>query len=118
MKLTNLWEETTNKLKEHSLSFDDVLYIQGKDFGITKENFKEVAKRTDYHSGFGAQKVAKDLILVGKGWWLERGEYDGSEWWRFVELPEKLEKIIEIDILSGGRWASLKELNLEDEVEV
>ena len=108
--MTNLWEETIKVLNEHGLSFDDVLYIQGQDFRIQKENFKTVAESTNYYSGYGAQEVAIDLVLVGEDWWLERGEYDGSEWWRLNRKPERLEQLVEVDILSGGMWKTLKEL--------
>ena len=57
------------------------------------------------------KKVAKDLVLVGEDWWLDREEYDGSEWWRFNKKPERLERLVEVDILSGGMWNTLKELN-------
>ena len=41
----------------------------------------------DYDSGFGGQE------LFGMAWfedntWADRGEYDGSEWWRKHKLPE------------------------------
>jgi hypothetical protein len=29
------------------------------------------------------------IIVVGKDWWLERHEYDGSEWWEFKTMPDK-----------------------------
>jgi len=43
----------------------------------------------EYDSGYGATKVAKDLVIVGEDWWLERCEYNGSEWWEFKTLPVK-----------------------------
>nr|DAE98628.1 MAG TPA: hypothetical protein [Caudoviricetes sp.] len=66
--MINLWEETIEFLEEKGKTFDDVLYIQGEDFKVTKENFESVAKKTDYDSGFGAQHVATDLVLVGDDW--------------------------------------------------
>lgn len=50
----NLWEETIEKLQRNGYTFDDVIAIYGEDFQITKENFEEVAKETDYYDGFGA----------------------------------------------------------------
>lgn len=49
--MTNLWEETTTTLMEHGKTFKDVKYIQDSDFGITKENFEKVAKKSKYSSG-------------------------------------------------------------------
>lgn len=113
--MTNLWEETTNILSEYGKTFDDVLFIQGDNFEITKDNFEIVAKHTYYKSGFGAQKVAKDLVLVGEDWWIERGEYDGSEWWDFKTMPLKKDEIKNITRLDGGMWTSLMEINEEVE---
>lgn len=42
---------------------------------------------------------------------MERGEYDGSEWWDFKTLPQKKGKINNITRLSGGMWYRLMEIN-------
>lgn len=62
---TNLLDETVEFLKECGKTLDDVLYIQGDDFEITKKNFETIARDTNYHSGYGAQHVPKDLVLFG-----------------------------------------------------
>lgn len=109
--MSNLWEETIEFLKENDKTFDDVLFIQGEDFKVTKENFEIVAKKTNYDSGFGAQRVATDLVLIGDGWWIERCEYDGSEWWEFKTIPTEKDKVELIYHLGNGMWDTLKELN-------
>lgn len=38
--------------------------------------------------GYGAPEVATDLLVVGADFWLERCEYDGSEWWEFKQMPK------------------------------
>lgn len=111
--MTNLWEETIGELAVHDKNFDDVMYIQGSDFGITKKNFEQVAKKTEYNSDFGSAKVAEDLILVGDNWWLERHEYDGAEWWVYKEKPKRINEIKEVWNLAGGMWNTLAELNEE-----
>lgn len=45
--MTNLWEETMRMLVAHGKTFENVEYVQGLDFAITKENFEQVAKK-DY----------------------------------------------------------------------
>lgn len=50
------------------------------------EAFKKVADFV-YDSGFGEAEINMTLIIVGSDWWLERHEYDGSEWWEFKHLP-------------------------------
>ena len=116
MSLTNLWEETINDLERHGLTWDDVVYVCGEHFMITKQNFEAVAKETNYDDGYGAPEVAEDLKICGRGWWLERGEYDGSEWWEFKTMPQaERPEYFEITKLavSGQEigWKSLRELN-------
>ena len=31
-------------------------------------------------------------MVVGNNWWLERHEYDGSEWWEYKQFPVKPEE--------------------------
>lgn len=87
----NLWKETIKELEGRGKSFDDVLAVCGNEFQITKDDFKEYAN-TEYDSGYGAPEVAEDLLVIGADFWLERHEYDGSEWWEFKQVPtyEKL----------------------------
>lgn len=42
-----------------------------------------------YNAGYGGVEVNMNLVIVGDDWWLERGEYDGSEWWEFKTIPLK-----------------------------
>lgn len=109
--MSNLWEETIEFLKKKDKTFEDVLFIQGEDFKVTKENFEIVAKKTDYDSDFGAQHVATDLVLVGDGWWIERCEYDGSEWWEFKTIPTEKDKVEHIYHLANGMWDTLMDMN-------
>jgi hypothetical protein len=44
----------------------------------------------DYDAGYGGQEIATDLVVVfADGSWLERGEYDGSEWWVYKCAPQR-----------------------------
>ncbi|HFU4486920.1 TPA: hypothetical protein ACGPAZ_001099 [Streptococcus suis] len=109
--MRNLWEETMEVLKDHGKTFDGVRFIQGNDFKITKENFENVAKKTNYDSWYGSANVATDLVVVGKNWWLERGEYDGAEWLNYKESPKQVNEVREISQLSGRLWPTLEDLN-------
>lgn len=40
----------------------------------------------DYDNGYGTQKLY-GKIWFDDGTWLERDEYDGSEWWRVKAVP-------------------------------
>ncbi len=59
------------------------------------EAFKKVADFL-YDDGYGAIEVNETLIIVGDNWWLERHEYDGSEWWKFKTLPGQPSESFEI----------------------
>lgn len=90
----NLLNETIEILKEHNKSSEDVLWVGSYDLFFTWKSFKSLSDK-EYNDGFGGQEVIPDLLIVGDNWWLERHEYDGSEWWEFKKLPIKplLEKI-------------------------
>ena len=100
--MANLWEETIGVLKDHSLTWDDVdeVILEG-DCVIRKENFEEVARRTNYDNGFGCAEIRSDLVIVGWNWWLERREYDGSEWWELKIKPYIPNDTKEVTSLTG-----------------
>ncbi len=112
---TNLWEETQLILADNAKSWEDVLYVTADHFNISKENFEMVAKQTEYYQGYGAAEVATDLKLVGKDFWVERGEYDGSEWWDFKIPPSLKAETKEVTRLTGRKWTNLKQTNMTDE---
>lgn len=90
--MTNLLEETIKFLSEMGKQEADVLWV-GQEHGahMSWDEFKRRAN-FEYDSGFGGQEILSDLVVVGKDWWLERYEYDGSEWWGFKSHPVKPEK--------------------------
>lgn len=40
-------------------------------------------------NGYYPTVIPLDFVIVGKDWWLERTQYDGSEWFEFKTKPEK-----------------------------
>ena len=113
----NLLEETIKTLEENNKKPKDVLWCGSEEFGYFKwKEFKELSD-FEYDNGFGHQEVAGDLIIVGNDWWLERQEYDGSEWWEYKTFPEKpknkiIPKVISNSQLSGYTWdKNLLDLN-------
>lgn len=115
--MSNLYDETLKVLKEHGKKITDIVAVQGDDFGVSVEQFINIAKDTNYDDGYGGQEVANDLLVIGESWWLERAEYDGAEWWEFKELPKIKRKIRSIRWLNtgDGGWESLKEINSEEQ---
>lgn len=118
----NLYDETVSILEQNGKTMEDVVFIQGDNFRITWDNFVSLAKETNYDSGFGAPEIASDLVLAGNGFWLERGEYDGSEWWEYKEMPTPVRRTETVESLSivGSQigWESLEDiLNYNEEEE-
>ena len=114
--MANLWKETIDILEKHNKKWKDVLKVYGNDFQITKENFENVAKKTEYYSGYGGQEIASDLKISGEDFVMYREEYDGSEWWTFIftgyAIPKEFK---EITALRGNGWETLKQTNSEEE---
>ena len=89
---TNLLKETEHVLKIFKKKPADIDWIGSKDgkYAINWEQFKNLAASIDYDAGFGAQEIARDLVVVFKdGDWLIRDEYDGAESWELQSLPKK-----------------------------
>lgn len=92
-ELTNLLQETLETLRDNGKTPADVIWVGSGDGtkAITWEQFVEIAN-VGYNSGYGGHEVNGGLVVVGDTWWLERGEYDGSEWWEVKERPHIHEK--------------------------
>ena len=48
--------------------------------------FLEDLASINYDNGYGGQELFGTIVFKD-GTWLERGEYDGSEWWEHRKLP-------------------------------
>ena len=105
--MENLLKETLDVLSKNGKTIQDVKWIGSETEKVSIDEFLVVADK-EYDSGYGGQEVADDLLIVGDNWWLERHEYDGSEWWEYKELPIepsetiKLYKLITYDSLKSG----------------
>lgn len=49
-------------------------------------SFLETLASIDYDNGYGGQELFGTIVFKD-GTWLERGEYDGSEWWEHRKFP-------------------------------
>lgn len=121
--MQNLLEETKSALARYGYAETDITFIGAKytEHQCTWEEFCDLAD-VEYDSGWGAQKVAMDLIIVFcDGSMLERAEYDGSEWWRYIALFKKPQKALPIKTLfckpEQIGWVTLEGCNrIEEEV--
>ena len=84
----NLLNETRDILLSNNKTFDDVIFI-GDRTTHTKMTVKDLLEHAnvEYNGGYGIEEINTKLILVGKDFWLERHEYDGSEWWEYKSMP-------------------------------
>lgn len=101
--MINAKEELEKKLKEIGKTIKDIYWIQ-----IYMEDWVEGSLRKKplldsdisqeiesnwgnldftYDNGFGGQELYGTVVFKDESW-LERGEYDGSEWWNYKKLPE------------------------------
>lgn len=102
MRDINLLNGTIDVLNAHRKTPKDVVFVVGfdgtkiyssweepseQDLARTSwSEFKQLANRI-YDRGYGGVEVIIATKIVGKDFWLERHEYDGSEWWEYKELP-------------------------------
>ncbi len=83
-------------LYDEIASFDDVSGIvrviidEGdQQVSLPIEWFLQQAKRIDYDPSFGGEVINPSLkIVFANGSWLERHEYDGSEWFEHKSIPK------------------------------
>jgi hypothetical protein len=115
-----LLEETLEVLKRYGKSEEDVEWVGSPEWGwFTREDFREVAKDVWYDNGYGIEEIARDLVVVGKDWWLERESYDGAEWWEFKTPPKKPKEYRKPKVLCnrqlGRKFPPAKLSNLHEE---
>ena len=84
--MINLLEETLESLEQYEKTEADVLWVGVTNYFISWGDFKKQADFI-YSNGFGGAEIDLSLVVVGKDWWLERKEYDGSEWWELKTTP-------------------------------
>jgi hypothetical protein len=89
---TNLLEDSLEALTQFNKTTADIVWVGTRDSRCSWSEFEIIAKQFCFYSGFGGQEVNGELVIVGKDWWMEREEYDGSEWWRFCQMPAMPEK--------------------------
>lgn len=114
--MINLLQETKCVLKNYGHTLSDIVWVGCKDYRIEINQFIEFANVV-YDEGYGSQKVATDLFVVGTDWWLERHEYDGAEWWEYKTLLQMPQEVKSINRVVTNTWRSgtLTEINEEGE---
>lgn len=91
--MINLKTETLEVIKESGHTVEDIDWcgISGgsDNFKIPTDVFFDIID-FEYNNGYGLPEINSYLtVMFTDGTWLERGEYDGSEWWKLRKVPEK-----------------------------
>lgn len=118
--LKNLLAETLEVLKLNGKTTAQVKWVGSRDgkYRCDWETFSALASAINYDNGYGGAEIPEDLVVVGASWWLERGEYDGSEWWEFKSLPMGPEQFLPLrTILPSSGWGNTVELAHTNEEE-
>jgi hypothetical protein len=77
-------------------------YEDGEKFfittGYTQDEYNEFLSNIDkiYNNGYGGQEL-DGMIWYEDGTWTTRGEYDGSEWYEYHEVPDIPDYLNRID---------------------
>lgn len=74
------WDEYDNYKRPAPIQLIEGYTIGEYDEFLQKLDF-------DYDAGYGGQELYGIVWLMEENTWLERGEYDGSEWWHYQECP-------------------------------
>jgi len=112
--MPNLLAETVDAISLTGKTPEQITFIGSLASGhsCTWYEYQRLANH-EYDSGYGGQEVATDLVIVfSDGSFLDRREYDGSEWWEYhpnVVLPRE-RKLIERVICQDRNWRTLAEI--------
>lgn len=100
--MVNFLKETTDVLVKHNKSWCDVHFIRTNIVQVKDiEKFKK-SMDFEYDNGYGAEEIPLDLIVAGKDWWIERHEYDGSEWWEYKSIPSSSNNSEDVVLQKGN----------------
>jgi hypothetical protein len=102
--VSNLKAETLEELSEHNKTVDDIVWVGSRDGFIPVDEFIQAAD-FDYDEDFGLAVVARDLVVAGTDWCLYRHEYDGAEWWEFLDISPAYRRLTGYSLGSGGKLA-------------
>lgn len=92
--MINGYEELMEKMDEVNKNVSDIdmmgIYVNSKKGNVEKKFFnknvdEEFLKKEmgfDYDNGYGGEELF-GVVCFKDGSWLERMEYDGSEWWEY-----------------------------------
>jgi hypothetical protein len=76
--------------------------------GYSQDEYNQFLSDIDrnYDNGYGGQEI-DGMIWYEDGTWTTRGEYDGSEWWEYHEVPEIPDYLNRIDKVRDKKLSEL-----------
>jgi hypothetical protein len=80
----NLLRETLEYLGTHGIRTEDIRGATRAGKLCSWADFARMADRDYLAGGYG---VHPSLVLIGDGWWIERGRDAGGEWWQIRRAP-------------------------------
>jgi hypothetical protein len=106
--MSNLLSETIVAIDRAHQWIENIVYIgsPAHHFAATWAEFMQVSDFS-YDNGYGSARIPEELVILFRdNSWLERGEYDGAEWWQFKKppaIPQALTDPITQHWLEGNR---------------
>lgn len=81
--------QVLNNIRWAHISYNNKsVYLKSNRVKQDENRFVEFLKNTDYDPGFGGQELF-GVVVFNDDSWLERQEYDGSEWWEHKRTPKE-----------------------------
>lgn len=118
MSKRNAKEEFLNITENYNIIAANITFVDDEECHklkplYTKDEYNEFLNFLDreYYAGYGGQELY-GVIYCEKGVWMQRGEYDGSEWWDIYQYPDLRESFDESDVVKYERYLKLK--NIEE----
>ena len=93
-----LLDETIGCMLRNGVHPSMVRAVTDRECSVTWEVFAEQVKNYEYYASYGGHMVNQDLRVCGSNWWMERKEYDGSEWWEFkhnITYPSPVDNAVQ-----------------------
>ena len=90
--LTNLYDETIKAINGRKIAYAKIKYInhtyslKPNHTYSERGEFYNSLRNINYDNGYGSQYIF-GFVVFTDGTWIERKEYDGSEWWGSKRCP-------------------------------
>jgi len=107
--MINLLKETIAQISNVDKTIEDIIAINIYKFNLETEEY-EILLKTDkvnnkifknldilYDNTYGTQEI-EGIILFNDNSWLNREEYNSSEWWKYNKAPT-INEVLTLDLI-------------------